>query len=181
MAGIIVFISVSLALLLIFLADVELDLIYYEHFIIKISFILVSFELTIKEIGKQKERKFNLFPSQDDIKTVLKYFFSHSNVKIERLLIFTPDNPPHQFSVRYRNALTVISIFFSLFSMRVRSFSAPPDAVLFISHDGPIKIKDAHAFISAPLYVFIISLLTFLIFGIRQKIKRYRMGRYDLR
>lgn len=180
MAEIIIFISVSSVLLLISLADVEIDFIYRDAFTIEINFIFLTLILSFDKNEKRKKRKRNSFISPSTTKKTIKSLLRHSDVKVDRILIFAPDNPPHIFSVRYRNALTLFSVIFSLLSLRVRSFSAPPDAVGFISHDGPIKVQDAHATVCTKFYILIYSLLILLISGIRQKIKRYRTERYDV-
>lgn len=180
MADIIVFISVSCALLLIFIAPLEIDVIYQDTVKFEINFILITVELIFKRNDRKKTEKKSLGLSFDSVKKTVLFFSRYSSVKLNSLLILAPNTEPHLFSVQYRNALTLISMLLASFSSRVRSFYAPYDAISFISHDGGIQIKNAHLSVSAPFYILILSAMRLLFQRIRQKIKQYRTERYGL-
>ncbi len=179
MAEIIIFISVSCALILIFLARVEINLMYSDTVKLKIDYILISIEFSFNRKDKKKKHKKSDSFSFRSAKKTVKFFSRYSDVKLNSLIIYAPDKEPHLFSVGYRNALTLISMLLAAFSSRVRSFYAPPDAIRFISHDGGMQIKIADLSLTAPFYILIFSLLRLLLLRLRQKTKRYRMERYD--
>ena len=162
MAGIIIFFSVSLIILILFIQKITFGIIYEDGFRLEIEYSLFSLILKYKK-DEKKRKKPPINVIVPSLKRPIQFLSERAELNIAKFRFETQELAPDRFSVRYRNVFSLFSALTAYLSRKFKKLTIEDDALLFSTDTDGKRDFEIDLKLSCSLYAAFSAILQFAV------------------